>query len=212
MGDFAKLRRQMVERHLKPRGISNPLVLKAFGRVPREEFVHHNHIRYSYEDRPLPIGEGQTISQPYIVALMTEALGLKTGERVLEIGTGSGYAAAILGEMGLEVYTIERFQRLADEAGEKLAKWKNVTVVCADGTKGLPEKAPFDGIIVTAGGPKVPEALKSQLKIGGVMVIPVGPNLHHMSLLKVTRTGENRFEEADLGPVAFVPLVGEEGF
>jgi len=212
MGDFENQRRGMVERHLKARGISDPLVLEAFQKVPRENFLHQNHQSSAYQDRPLPIGEGQTISQPFIVALMTEALELKPGGKVLEIGTGSGYAAAILGEMGMEVFTIERHQRLADEAREKLAAWKNVTVICGDGTRGLKNEAPFDAIVVTAGGPRVPEALRNQLKIGGRMVIPVGPNLHHQSLLKIIRTGQDSYQEKDLGPVAFVPLVGEEGF
>lgn len=212
MGDLSDKRKAMVERHIIPRGISDPLVLAAMGTVKREDFIPEKFKSSAYEDRPLPIDENQTISQPYIVALMTEALGLKRGEKVLEIGTGSGYAAAILGEIAGEVFTIERHKKLADEAKEKLKPWKNIHVIEGDGSKGLLKEAPFDAIVATAAGPKVPETLKNQLKIGGRLVIPVGEHARFQTLIKITRVGDAEFTEKDLGPVAFVPLIGEEGF
>lgn len=212
MGDYSKKRKAMVERHIIPRKISDPLVLAAMAKVPRETFIPEKFKNAAYEDRPLPIDENQTISQPYIVALMTKALELKGGEKVLEIGTGSGYAAAILGEIAGEVFTIERHKALADEAKEKLKAWKNVHVIHGDGTKGLVNEAPFDAIVATAAGPKVPETLKNQLKIGGRLVIPVGQHARFQTLLQVTRKSQDEFTEKDLGSVAFVPLIGEEGF
>ena len=166
----------------------------------------------AYEDTPLPIGRGQTISQPYMVAIMTEALQLRGGERVLEVGTGSGYQAAILAEMGCEVDTIERDCVLADEARERLERlgYLRVTVHCGDGTLGVPEQAPFAAIVVTAGGPRVPASLKGQLAVGGVLVIPVGDR-GVQDLVRVTRTAAG-FREEDLGGCRFVPLVGEEGW
>ncbi|MCH7805700.1 MAG: protein-L-isoaspartate(D-aspartate) O-methyltransferase [Proteobacteria bacterium] len=214
MGEFAKERQAMVERHLKARDISDPKVLAAMGKVRREAFIPEQFRINAYADRPLPIGEGQTISQPYIVALMTQALELKGGETVLEIGAGSGYAAAVLSEIADQVFTIERHQPLADAARKTLKAEgiKNVTVICGDGTKGLEKEAPFDAIVATAAGPKVPETLKKQLKISGRLVVPVGGAGYFQRLMKITRTAEDKFEQADLGGVSFVPLIGEEGY
>jgi len=214
MGDFSKERKFMVERHLKARDISDPLVLEAMGRVEREHFIPENMRPFAYDDRPLPIAEGQTISQPYIVASMTQALELKGGEKVLEIGAGSGYAAAVLGGIAGEVFTIERHKPLADGARKALkeAGCKNVTVIHGDGTKGFEEEAPFDAIVATAAGPRIPETLKKQLKVGGRLVVPVGEVGQFQRLIKITRTAKDRYREADLGGVAFVPLIGEEGF
>jgi len=214
MPDYQSERKLMVERHLKGRDISDPLVLKAMSCVRREAFVPEDLRPYCYHDRPLPIAEGQTISQPYIVASMTQALELKGGEKVLEIGAGSGYAAAILGEIAGEVFTIERHKPLADAARKVLQQegYSNITVIHGDGTKGLEAESPFDAIVATAAGPKVPETLKKQLKIGGRLIVPVGEVGQFQRLVKITRTEKNKFAEADLGGVAFVPLIGEEGF
>lgn len=214
MPGLREAKREMIERHLKARGIKDPLVLQAMARVEREAFLPEDLKPFAYDDRPLPIGEGQTMSQPYIVAYMAEALGLKGGESVLEIGTGSGYAAAVLGEIAGSVVTLERHENLAESAREVLAKLKyaNVEVVVADGSKGWPKAAPYDGIVVTAAGPKAPEALKRQLKLGASLVVPVGDRGLYQSLLKITRTSKETYEETDLGGVAFVPLIGEEGY
>lgn len=214
MVGYESARREMVERQLVGRGIRGARVLAAFREVPREEFVAE-HLRGSaYDDSPLPIEAGQTISQPYIVALTVEALGLRGGERVLEIGTGSGYAAAVLARIAERVYTVERLSELALAARARLERlgYDNVEVVCRDGTLGLPEHAPYEAIAVAAGGPKVPEALVDQLTIGGRMVIPVGPDERSQVLLRVTRTGRHELREESLGDVRFVPLVGVEGF
>ena len=205
-------RRQMVETQLKRRGIKDPLVLEAMGKVPRHEFVPSESLSSAYYDGPLPIGCGQTISQPYMVAAMTEALGLKGDEKVLEIGTGSGYQAAVLAEIAGEVYTIERHAALANRAETILKEfgYSNVHVSVSDGTVGLADKAPFDGIIVTAGAPHIPESLKEQLADGGRLVIPGGGRFMQ-SLMKVTRHGDTCRQE-DLFGCVFVPLVGEEGW
>lgn len=210
---FLALRERMVERQIKGRGIRDERVLSAFGKVLRHAFTLPEFARDAYEDEPLPIGEGQTISQPYMVALMTEALELKGGERVLEVGTGSGYQAAILAELAGEVYTVERNAKLAQRATATLAAlgYRSVRCLVGDGTLGWPEHAPYNGIVVTAGGPSVPEALKSQLDPeGGVLVIPVGGRMIQ-SLIRVKRNGE-KYETEDLGSCRFVPLVGEEGW
>jgi protein-L-isoaspartate(D-aspartate) O-methyltransferase len=169
---------------------------------------------FAYEDAPLPIEADQTISQPYIVAFMTEALGLEGGESVLEIGAGSGYAAAVLSRIAGGVYTVERIGQLAEKAASTLADlgYHNVHVLHGDGTKGWPEHAPYDGIIVAAGGPSVPESLKEQLKIGGRLVIPVGRDPRVQELVRVTRISENEYTQEDLADVRFVPLIGEEGW
>ncbi len=212
--DFAKLRTEMVDRHIAPRGVSSEPVLAAMRKVRREAFLPRSMHEFAYEDAPLPIAEGQTISQPYIVALMTEALQLKGGERVLEIGTGSGYAAAVLGEIAGEVYTIERHGPLAEKAASALADlgYEHVHVLHGDGTRGWAEHAPYDAIVVTAGGPRVPESLKQQLRIGGRLVIPVGEEARVQELVRVTRVEEDEYRREDLADVRFVPLIGEEGW
>ena len=213
MTDFEKARKEMVEKQIASRGVTDSRVLDAVRRVPREEFIDSNLREFAYQDHPLPIAEDQTISQPYIVALMAEKLNLKTDARVLEIGTGSGYAAAILAELAKQVYTVERFKKLAESSRERLKRlgYTNVTVVHADGTRGLAEQAPFDAIVVAAGGPQVPESLRQQLKIGGRLLIPVG-EMETQRLLLVERTGPDTFEESSLGRVRFVPLLGDEGW
>lgn len=204
----------MVRRQIAARGVRSEKVLDAMRTVPRERFLPKGQAWLAYDDSPLPIGDGQTISQPYIVAYMVEALALEGGEKVLEIGTGSGYASAVLAEIAAEVYTIERIKGLADMAGALLEKlgYENVHVRHGDGTLGWPEQSPFDGIVVTAGGPDVPATLKQQLKIGGRLVIPVGTSTWYQKLVRVTRTSETEFETEDLVPVRFVPLIGEEGW
>lgn len=212
--DLSKRRRDMVKSQIANRDIGAELVLKAMGKVPREKFVPEDLRDRAYDDAPLPIGAGQTISQPYIVAYMTEALGLEGGEIVLEIGTGSGYAAAILGEIAGRVFTVERIKELADKAAETLAElgYDNVLVRHGDGTRGWAVHAPYDGIVVTASGPKVPQTLKSQLKIGGCLVMPVGDSVLMQELVRVTREGENDYREDSLVGVRFVPLIGSEGW
>ena len=212
--DFVALRRQLVENCIAARGVRSELVLAAVRKVPREAFLPKSLHEFAYQDSPLPIAEGQTISQPYIVALMTEALLLEGGERVLEIGTGSGYAAAVLGEIAGEVYTVERHGQLAEKAASILADqgYKNVHVLHGDGTLGWAEHAPYDAIVVTAGGPKVPETLKEQLKVGGHLVIPVGADARVQELVRVTRISEDAYKQEDLADVRFVPLIGEEGW
>jgi len=212
--DFRRLRHEMVETAIFGRGVRSEPVLNAMRKVRREAFLPKELREFAYEDAPLPIEGGQTISQPYIVAFMTEALGLEGGERVLEIGAGSGYAAAVLSEIAGEVYTVERVGQLAEKAASRLHDlgYHNVHVLHGDGTKGWPEHAPYDGIIVAAGGPKVPESLKEQLKIGGRMVIPVGRDPRLQELVRVTRTSEDEYKREDLADVRFVPLVGQEGW
>lgn len=203
----------MVERHLASRDIAALSVLEAFRRVPRENFIPEDLVQFAYEDSPLPIGEGQTISQPYIVAYMTEALDLEEDDRVLEVGTGSGYAAAILSCIAGEVYTVERIPRLAASARERLRRlgYANVHVLCGDGSLGWPEHAPYDAIAVAAGGPLVPPALLSQLKTGGRLVMPVGKDESSQKLVRVTRETAAHFSEEELTDVRFVPLIGEYG-
>ena len=209
--DAAALREAMVDRQIERRGIRSRPVLDAMRRVPRHRFVPADLQAMAYDDTPLPIGQEQTISQPYIVAYMIDALGLSGGEKVLEVGTGSGYAAAVLAEIAGEVYTIERIEALADRSAGLLAElgYDNVVVRHDDGAAGWPERAPFDGIIVAAGAPEVPEVLKQQLAIGGRLVIPVGGSLNFQELLRVTRVSETEFEQEDLTSVRFVPLVSQ---
>ena len=213
MSDLQALRDRMVDEQLARRGITDRLVLEAFRRVPRHEFVPPTMIDKSYDDTPLPIGDGQTISQPYVVAITLEKLGLQGHERVLEIGTGSGYAAALLGAIAREVVTIERIEHLATTAAERLARlgFTNVAVQCADGTLGWPPSAPYEAICVAAGAPKPPRSLLDQLAIGGRLVIPSGP-LDQQHLVRLTRRDEVTYAEEDLGAVRFVPLVGSEGW
>lgn len=214
MPDYSKLREEMVDLQIAARGVRSDRVLDAMRKVPRERFVPKGVREFAYEDSPLPIEAGQTISQPYIVAYMIEGLALVGGEKVLEIGAGSGYAAAVLAEIAGEVYTIERIGELARSATAALAEsgYDNVHVLHGDGTLGWAEHAPFDGIVVTAGGPEVPESLKQQLKVGGRMVIPVGRDRDFQELLRVTRVSESEYETEDLAAVRFVPLVGAEGW
>jgi protein-L-isoaspartate(D-aspartate) O-methyltransferase len=206
-------RQQMIDRHLKGRGIRDPRVLAAMARVPREAFLPPELVEFAYEDRPLPIAAGQTISQPYVVALMVEALRLGPGDRVLEIGTGSGYAAAILGELAASVTTIERHQELADAARDVLASlgYDHVHVHHGDGSIGWIDDAPYQAIVVAAGGPDLPRALLEQLAVGGRLVMPVGP-ARLQQLVRVTRVGDDEYRREDLGSVTFVPLVGEQGW
>jgi protein-L-isoaspartate(D-aspartate) O-methyltransferase len=211
MTEFTLLRDRMVGEQIEPRGVTDPRVLQAMRQVPRERFVDPDQADHAYEDRPLPIAEGQTISQPFIVALMLQAAGIKPSDRVLEIGSGSGYGAAVLSELAMRVWSIERHPKLARMAGSRIAELgrANVTVLRADGSNGWPPAAPFDAIIVTAGGPVIPEALKQQLSVGGRLIIPVGPYGEVQKLMKVTRTSAAEWIEEDLGAVQFVPLVIE---
>lgn len=204
----------MVENHIAARGVRSKLVLDAMREVPREDFLPTHVREFAYQDTPLPIGDGQTISQPYIVAFMVDALALKGGEKVLEIGAGSGYAAAILSRIAGEVYTVERIGDLATTAARRLTElgYSRVRVLHGDGTRGWPEHAPYDAIIVAAGGPDVPESLKEQLKIGGRLVIPIGRDPRAQELVRVTRLGDDAYESEDIADVRFVPLVGEEGW
>jgi protein-L-isoaspartate(D-aspartate) O-methyltransferase len=212
--DYANLRLQMVQDQVFARGVRSEKVLEAMRTVPREEFLPAELREFAYEDSPLPIAGGQTISQPYIVAFMAEALNLQGGEKVLEIGAGSGYAAAVLAQIAGNVYTIERVQELASSARTALASLgcSNVQVRHGDGTRGWPEEAPFDAIVVAAGGPDVPPSLKQQLRIGGRIVIPVGADQRLQELVRMTRVSANRFEAEELADVRFVPLIGEEGW
>lgn len=209
----ARDRAVMVTRHLAARGVRDPLVLAAMGAVPREAFVPENLAGFAYEDSALPIEAGQTISQPYIVARMIELLELEPTDRVLEVGAGSGYAAAVLSRIAAKVFSIERHDVLARQAGARLKRlgYGNAEIVHADGTLGWPSQAPYDAILVSAGGPKVPETLKLQLTLGGRLVIPVGRGTHQ-TLYLVRRIGDDEFEEEDHGAVTFVPLIGEEGW
>lgn len=212
MLDFAYARHRMVDVQLAARGIRDPRVLAAMKDVPREDFVDAGMEEFAYEDGALPIGENQMISQPYIVALMLEAAELRSADKVLEVGTGSGYAAAVLSRMVRHVITIERHKSLAEVAGGRFRKlgYDNIAVHVSDGTLGLAGHAPFDAIIVTAGGPTAPLALKNQLRMGGRLIIPLGEETQ--MLMRVTRLSETRFDEDELGAVRFVPLIGEQGW
>ena len=214
MTEFMSRRRDMVSEHIFARGVRDIAVLEAMGRVPREKFLPADLRAHAYEDRPLPIAGGQTISQPYIVAYMVEALTLKGGDKVLEIGAGSGYAAAVMAEIARDVFTIERIGELAEKAATHLADagYDNVHVRHADGTQGWAEEAPFDAILVSAGAPGVPASLKNQLKVGGRMVIPVGSSDLAQELIRITRVSETHFDREDLADVRFVPLIGKEGW
>src|SRR5580704_2335759 len=210
--EFAVQRVEMIERQLRRRGVHDSGVLAAMVAVRREEFVPKEFRQRAYEDAPLPIGEGQTISQPYIVAAMTVALRLAGNERVLEIGTGCGYQAAILSRLAKIVFTIESRSELASSATARLERlgYENVHVHCGDGTMGLPELAPFDAILVAAGAPAVPEPLRAQLAEGGRLILPVG-DAENQELLHIERHG-NSFETITLEACRFVPLVGYHGW
>jgi protein-L-isoaspartate(D-aspartate) O-methyltransferase len=207
-------RDQMVARQIAARGVEDQAVLGAMREVPREAFVPIELQEFAHEDAPLPIAAGQTISQPYIVALMIEALQLEAGDHVLEVGSGSGYAAAVMSRICERVSGIERHAELAEGSRRTLATlgYDNVEVRQGDGTLGWPEKAPFEAILVSAGGPAIPDALREQLNVGGRIVIPVGGKGHLQTLVRATRLTATEWREEDLGPVMFVPLVGEQGW
>lgn len=207
-GDFKAMREKMVETQIKARGVKDPRVLSALRKVERHRFVPEEYLNSAYSDQPLPIGLGQTISQPYIVALMTELLQLKGDEKVLEIGTGSGYQAAILGELAKEVYTIEIVESFASMAKNRLADlgYQNIKVKAGDGYLGWPEAAPFDAIIVTAAPDHIPKPLIEQLREGGRMVVPVGAYTQELKKI-IKRSG--KIETTDIIPVVFVPMTGE---
>jgi len=204
----------MIRDDLIGRGIKDEAVLRAMREVPREAFIAPELATHAYADRPLPIEEEQTISQPYIVAYMTEALELTSSDRVLEIGTGSGYAAAVLSRIVTTVYSVERLAGLAMNARERLEElgYRNIVVHEGDGTLGWPAHAPYDAIVVTAGAPKLPEPLLEQLAIGGRLVIPIGPTSFLQMLVRVRRLGENDYRSEELCPVRFVPLIGAAGW
>ncbi|MDK2915557.1 MAG: protein-L-isoaspartate(D-aspartate) O-methyltransferase [Euryarchaeota archaeon] len=209
---YQREREEMVEFQIRARGIGNERVLAAMQKVPRHLFVPKTWERAAYEDRPLPIGEGQTISQPYIVAVMTEQLEIRPRDRVLEIGTGSGYQAAILAELAAKVISVERLPGVADRARENLARAgvTGVEIVVGDGTQGYPPEAPYDAIIVTAASPSIPKPLIDQLAEGGRLVAPVGPR-DCQDLVKLVKR-EGRVETIPLGGVCFVPLIGQFGW
>ena len=212
--NYDSQRESMVSRQLAARGISDVRVLAAMRGVPRQAFVPEEQAEFAYADTPLPIEEGQTISQPYVVAWMAQALELLPGDRVLEIGTGSGYAAAVLSKLAAQVDTIERHASLARSAQARLAQegFTNVAVRCGDGTLGWPERAPYDAIVIAAGGPSVPPPLLAQLKVGGRLVMPVGSEERVQKLVRVTRTSESETRTEQLGEVQFVPLIGAAGW
>ena len=210
---FEQARKRMVTTQLARRAVRDVRVLDAMGSVPREVFVTAGMEGLAYEDNPLPIGEGQTLSQPYIVAAMAEAARLDPADRVLEVGAGSGYAAAVFSRLAGQIFAVERHTRLTEAARERCGAlgYLNVTFKTGDGSVGWPEAAPFDAILVAAGMPKPPEALKQQLKMGGRLIVPVG-EMDEQRLIRITRTAEEAFEEDDLGGVRFVPLIGAQGW
>lgn len=212
--NFEMQRERLVEHELRILGIRDEAVLRAMRVVPREAFVSKDTLEFAYRNAPLPIGFGQTISQPLIVAQMAEALVLEPREKVLEVGAGSGYAAAVLSRIASNVYTIERHRELAETATERLKRlgYDNVHVRCGDGTIGWPEEAPFDAIVVAASGPEIPPALLEQLRIGGRLVIPVGIDNDSQQLIRAIRRGVDQYDYHDLGAVRFVPLIGEAGW
>lgn len=214
MSDFAELRERMVRRQIEARGITDIAILNAFREVPREAFVSPDYARNAYDDHPLPIEAGQTISQPYIVALMIAAAGISAGDRVLEVGAGSGYAAVVMSRIASEVIGIERQHDLVEVARERLDRlgYANVRIIEGDGTCGCPDEAPFDAILVAASGSHVPPSLVAQLAPGGRLVMPIGAPRGVQKLVKVTKLGDGRLQQSDLGDVRFVPLIGEEGW
>jgi protein-L-isoaspartate(D-aspartate) O-methyltransferase len=213
MTHYERRRHHMVDAERRRGEIADERVLAAMAEVPRERFVPEDLDDQAYEEHALPIGEGQTISQPYVVALMTDALRLEPDDRVLEVGTGSGYQTAVLRRLVERIVTIERVESLARVATERFAALglDGIEVVVGDGSTGWAEGAPYDAIVVTAGGPSVPRALRSQLAVGGRLVMPVGPS-GAQSLTRITRRTDGLDVVDDLGPVAFVPLIGEEGW
>lgn len=211
---YARLRNEMVERQIKARGIRDAAIVEAMREVPREQFVLEQYRASAYDDSPLPIPAGQTISQPYVVALMIRALRARTDDRVLEVGSGSGYAAAVLSRIVREVHAVERHEELVEYSRQRLSTlgYDNVHVHHGDGSKGWADAAPFNGILVSASGPNVPKALEKQLAIGGRLVMPIGRARGMQNLIRLTREGEDDYQEKDLGGVRFVPLIGEEGW
>jgi protein-L-isoaspartate(D-aspartate) O-methyltransferase len=214
MTDFAAQREAMVDRQLRRRGITDSRILDAFLQVPREAFVSREYADRAYGDHPLPIEAGQTISQPYIVALMIEAAGIKGGDKVLEVGAGSGYAAAVISRIAGKVVAIERQHELVEVASERLKRlgYDNIEIVEGDGTKGCPGQAPFDAILAAASGSHVPGPLIDQLAEEGSIVMPVGSPGWAQQLVKVTKRAGGSVEHENLGAVQFVPLIGEEGW
>lgn len=214
MADFARLREAMVERQIAARGIRDPAILEAFREVPREAFVSPDFARAAYDDHPLPIEAGQTISQPYVVALMIEAAAIGSEDKVLEIGAGSGYAAAVMSRIARHVVGIERQHELVEVARERLERlgYDNVLIVEGDGTRGCPGEAPFDAILAAASGSHVPSPLVEQLAPGGRLVMPIGEPNWVQELVKVTKHPDGTTSQEKLGGVRFVPLIGEEGW
>ncbi len=211
---FARAREAMVAEQIAARGIRDPLVLAAMRKVPREEFVPEPYRAHAYDDSALPIGSGQTISQPYIVALMIEAMGLEGGEHVLEVGSGSGYAAAVMAAIAADVIGIERQPELARRAKETLARLgcDTVTIIEGDGTLGYAPGAPYDAILVSAAAPRVPPALIEQLRPGGRLVLPVGRVRAHQVVRRIEKAADGSLSEEEITGVRFVPLVGEQGW
>ena len=214
MSDFASLRERMIDRQIAARGLDDPALLAAFRAVPREDFVSGDYADYAYQDSPLPIESGQTISQPYIVALTIYAAGIRAGAKILEVGAGSGYAAAVIGQIAEEVIAVERHHELVELAQLRMRRlgYGNVRIVEGDGTLGWPEDAPFDAIVAAASGSHVPQSWIAQLKPGGRIVMPVGAPHEVQTLLKVTKRDDGSLSHEDLGGVRFVPLIGAEGF
>lgn len=210
MSDFNKYRQVMIQQQLLARDIKDPRIIAAFSKVPRHNFIGEEFWAGAYEDHPLPIGANQTISQPYMAALMVQSLGLRGNERILEIGTGSGYQTAILAELCAEVYSIERIRELADHAKENLDKigYRNIKIKCADGAQGWKEFAPFDGIIVSAASLNVPQELIAQLNINGRLVIPIGGSFSQV--LTVLRKEKDKILKEEICSCIFVPLISEE--
>lgn len=214
MSDFAALRERMIEQHIAGRGLDDPVLVAAFRAVPREAFVSSEHAQAAYADSPLPIESGQTISQPYIVALTIDAARIGPEDKVLEIGAGSGYAAAVIGRIAGQVVAIERRGELAGLARGRIERlgYCNVQILEGDGTLGYPAEAPFDAIVAAASGSHVPQVLLDQLKPGGRIVMPLGDPRAIQSLVKVTKREDGTLEHENLGAVRFVPLIGAYGF
>jgi protein-L-isoaspartate(D-aspartate) O-methyltransferase len=214
MATFAELRERMIDRQIAARGLDNPELLAAFRAVPREDFISGDYADYAYQDSPLPIESGQTISQPYIVALTIDAAEIGKGDKVLEVGAGSGYAAAVIGQIAGQVIGIERHHELVELARQRLRRlcFDNVRIVEGDGTLGWPDEAPFDAIVAAASGSHVPQSWIAQLKPGGRIVMPIGEPQSVQSLIKVTKLKDGKFRQEELGEVRFVPLIGAEGF
>lgn len=211
--DPKRLRKRMVREQIEARGIVDPLLIQAMHTVPRHLFVPEAFQAHAYDDTALPIGQGQTISQPYMVARMTAALNLRPGMRVMEIGIGSGYQAAILAAMGCTVFGIERLDEICKITRARLQRMaiRNIHVHCGDGTLGFPTAAPFERILVSAGGPKIPPPLIAQLDLDGLLVIPVGDKPRTQRLIRI-RKGRSTLEREDMGPAAFVDLIGNHGW